>query len=66
MARGTPETKFCSFKIFFEREKQVLEILFIIEVHVLNLKKYICIFFIFILIKNWTYYYKTKKPKICI
>jgi hypothetical protein len=27
MARGTPETKFCNFKIFFfEREEQDLEI----------------------------------------
>jgi hypothetical protein len=26
MAGGTPETKFCNFKIFFEREKQVSEI----------------------------------------
>jgi hypothetical protein len=26
MAGGTPETKFCNFKIFFLREKQDLEI----------------------------------------
>jgi hypothetical protein len=26
MARGTPETKFCNFKIFFERDEQDLKI----------------------------------------
>jgi hypothetical protein len=50
MAGGTPETKFCNLRSFFEREEQDLEIQFIIKVHVLNFEKCICIFFIFILI----------------
>jgi hypothetical protein len=41
---------FATLRSFFEREKQDLEIQFIIKVHALNFEKFICIFFIFILI----------------
>jgi hypothetical protein len=41
---------FAILRSFFEREKQISEIQFIIKVHVLNFKNYIYIFFIFILI----------------
>jgi hypothetical protein len=52
MARVHPRRNFATFRSFFAREEQDLEIQFIIKVHVLNFEKYVCIFLIFISIQK--------------